>query len=51
MKYTELIGFPYTVIIGKELANGMVQIMSRSNLEKSSVEVERIYDEVMERLQ
>ena len=46
MKDAELIGFPYTVIIGKELANGMVQIFVRESKEKISV----ARDEVLEHL-
>ena len=48
MKDAELIGFPYTVIIGKELENGMVQIFSRATKEKVSVPVGEIFERVME---
>ncbi|MEA3373661.1 MAG: proline--tRNA ligase [Campylobacterota bacterium] len=48
MKDAELIGFPYTVIIGKELANGMVQIMDRESLEKSSVSADTVFETIME---
>ncbi len=48
MKDAELIGFPYTVIVGKELANGMVQIMDRSTLEKTSVNADDIFETMME---
>ena len=37
MKDAELIGFPYTIIIGKELANGNVQIFDRKTGEKTAV--------------
>ena len=50
MKDAELIGFPYTVIIGKELANGAVQIYDRSTTEKSSVAADDIYAKIMELL-
>ena len=50
MKDAELIGFPYTVIIGKELQNGTVQIMNRATLEKSDVDAGEIYGKVMELL-
>jgi len=50
MKDAELIGFPYTVIIGKELANGAVQIYDRSTTEKSSVAADDIYAKIMERI-
>jgi prolyl-tRNA synthetase len=48
MKDAELIGFPYTVIIGKELDNGLVQIFNRSTREKISVEAGDIYEKIME---
>jgi len=48
MKDAELIGFPYTVIIGKELANGLVQIYNRSTKEKTPVAVGDIYAKIME---
>ena len=37
MSDAELIGFPFTVIVGKELENGLVQIMVRSSREMISV--------------
>ena len=48
MKDAELIGFPYTVIIGKELENGIVQIYNRATKEKTSVKTGDIYSEIME---
>jgi len=48
MKDAELIGFPYTVIIGKELANGMVQIFVRETKEKISVSKDEIFPKIME---
>ncbi len=48
MKDAELIGFPYTVIIGKELANGLVQIYNRKEKTKVSVPVGEIYEKIME---
>ena len=48
MKDAELIGFPYTVIIGKELSNGIVEIFDRKTKEKTEVNVENIFDKVME---
>ena len=50
MKDAELIGFPYTVIIGKELVNGNVQIFTRATKEKVSVETGELYKELMELL-
>ena len=48
MKDAELIGFPYTVIIGKELANGQVQIYNRKTTEKTAVDVEKIFTTLMD---
>ena len=50
MKDAELIGFPYTVIIGKELVNGMVQIFDRRTKENISVGVHEIVEKIMERV-
>lgn len=50
MKDAELIGFPYTVIIGKELVNGNVQIVERATLEKRAVFADKIFAEIMDRL-
>jgi len=47
MKDAELIGFPYTVIVGKELANGNVQIFDRKSTEKTAVNVAEVFDKVM----
>jgi prolyl-tRNA synthetase len=48
MKDAELIGFPYTIIIGKELANGLVQIYDRKTKEKVSVKSDEVFARVME---
>lgn len=48
MKDAELIGFPYTVIIGKELQNGMIQIFDRATLEKRDVEAKDALTAIME---
>ena len=48
MKDAELIGFPYTVIIGKELANGNVQIYERSTTQKTDVASADVFAKVME---
>ena len=50
MKDAELIGFPYTIIIGKELVNGNVQIFDRKTTEKITVNVDEIYTKIMELL-
>jgi len=43
MKDAELIGFPYTVIIGKELENSQVQVYDRKTTQKTSVDVDEIF--------
>lgn len=48
MKDAELIGFPYTIIIGKELENGLVQIYDRKTTQKTDVKVDEIYARIME---
>jgi prolyl-tRNA synthetase len=48
MKDAELIGFPYTIVIGKELESGMVQIFDRRAKESISVKANEIYSKIME---
>ncbi|MEA2072795.1 MAG: His/Gly/Thr/Pro-type tRNA ligase C-terminal domain-containing protein [Campylobacterota bacterium] len=43
-------GFPYTIIIGKELVNGQVQIFDRKTTEKTAVNADEIFSKVMELL-
>ncbi len=50
MKDAELIGFPYTVIIGKELVNGAVQIYDNQTTKKILVPTDDIYAQIMELL-
>ncbi|MEA1920118.1 MAG: proline--tRNA ligase [Campylobacterota bacterium] len=48
MKDAELIGFPYTLIIGKELVNGNVQLFDRQSGEKTTLEADKAYDAIMD---
>ncbi len=48
MKDAELIGFPYTVIIGKELVNGNIQVYERTSTEKTAVNADEILSFVMD---
>ncbi|MBW6488698.1 proline--tRNA ligase [Sulfurimonas sp.] len=50
MKDAELIGFPYTIVIGKELESGLVQIFNRRAKESLSVKADEIYSKIMELL-
>ncbi|MDY0233002.1 MAG: proline--tRNA ligase [Sulfurimonas sp.] len=48
MKDAELIGFVYTIIIGKELANGLVEIYERKTKTKISVDANNVFTKIME---
>jgi prolyl-tRNA synthetase len=50
MKDAELIGFPYTIVIGKELENGLVQIFDRKTKESISVKADEIFEKITELL-
>ena len=50
MSDAELIGFPLTVIVGKELENGLVQIMVRSTREMVTVEASKAAEKIREML-
>jgi prolyl-tRNA synthetase len=50
MKDAELIGFPYTIIIGKELVNGEVQVYDRKTTENKAIKIENIFNYIMELL-
>jgi len=44
----ELIGFPYGVIVGKKLADGIVEIVDRQTLEKIEVQKHEVVAKLME---
>lgn len=48
MSDAELIGFPYTVIVGKELENGSVQIMVRATREIITVDASDVLGKIEE---
>ena len=48
MKDAELIGFPYTIIIGKELLNSNVQLYIRKTDEKIMLEAKNIFEKVID---
>ena len=48
IKDFELIGFPYAVVIGKKLKDGMVEIRDRKTLEKIEIEADKVFDKLME---
>lgn len=49
MKDYELIGVPHAVVIGKKLADGVVEFISRDGMEKEEVSAEAILGLLMER--
>ncbi len=49
MKDFELIGFPLAVVIGKNIAEGSVELIQREGLVKSVVTIEQMIDEVVQR--
>ncbi len=50
MKDFELIGIPLAVVIGKNLAEGSVELIDRDGLEKRMISADAIVEEVMESL-
>lgn len=46
----ELIGFPYAVVIGKKLKEGLVEIIHRKTLEKEEIEVDKVTQKLSELL-
>ena len=46
----ELIGFPYAVVIGKKLADGLVELVDRKTLEKTDVKIEEVTAKILELL-
>ena len=48
IKDFELIGFPYAVVIGKKLKDGMVEIRDRKTLQKLEIEADKVFDKLME---
>lgn len=48
MSDAELIGFPFTVIVGKELEHGSVQIMIRATREIITVDAANVLEKIGE---
>ena len=48
IKDFELIGFPYAVVIGKKLKDGVVEIRKRDGLEKIEVSSEEVFEKLVE---
>ena len=43
----ELLGFPYAIIIGKKLLDGIVEIVDRKTLLKTEVKIEEVVSEIL----
>lgn len=50
MNDAELIGFPFTIIIGKELANNEVEIYERKTKQKTLIAKDDVFEKTMEQL-
>ena len=50
IKDFELIGIPHAVIIGKNLAEGQVELLTRRGLEKEAFDVDAILDAVLQKI-
>ncbi|MCK5110792.1 MAG: proline--tRNA ligase [Arcobacteraceae bacterium] len=44
----KLIGFPYAVVVGKQLKDGLVEIIDRKTLEKQEVEIDKVTQTLVE---
>lgn len=44
----ELLGFPYAVVIGKKLEDGLVEIVDRKTLEKIDIKVDEVISKILE---
>ncbi|EFU70464.1 proline--tRNA ligase [Aliarcobacter butzleri JV22] len=44
----ELLGFPYAVVIGKKLEDGLVEIVDRKTLEKIDLKVDEVISKILE---
>ena len=42
----ELIGFPYAIVVGKKLQDGLVELVNRRTLEKEEVKIEEIVSKI-----
>ncbi len=42
----ELLGFPYAVVIGKKLSDGLIEIVNRKTLEKEEVKLEKVVEKI-----
>lgn len=46
----ELLGFPYAVVVGKKLQDGLVEIVNRKTLEKEEVDIKRVTEKLYSKI-
>jgi len=46
----ELIGFPYAIVIGKKLQEGMVELVCRKTGEKTDIEIDKVYETIKNKI-
>lgn len=44
----ELLGFPYAIVVGKKLQDGLVELVDRKTLEKEEVKLEDISSKILD---
>jgi len=42
----ELIGFPYAIVVGKKLQEGMVELINRKTGEKTDISIDKVYETI-----
>jgi prolyl-tRNA synthetase len=50
IKDFELIGFPYAIVVGNDIVDGEVELITRDGLIKDKVKIDNIVDNLLERL-
>jgi prolyl-tRNA synthetase len=50
IKDFELIGFPYAIVVGKKLKDGVVEVRERRGLSRVEVQADEVFDKIMEML-
>jgi len=50
VKDFELIGMNYAIVVGKDIEEGKVELITRKDLSKESVAIEQVVDVIMEKL-
>jgi len=50
MKDFELVGFPYAIVVGNDISDGKVELVTRNGLNKEVIELDNIVDTLSDRL-